>query len=160
MSEKKQYEIEGTESLWLENQICFPLYAVSRMVTKLYTPLLGELDITYPQYLVLLVLWKEGQASVSQICNLLYLESNTLTPLLKRMEKKGLIKRIRSQEDERKVDVELTDEGKAMQQEALCIPQQIVAQMSSEDINLQDIIHLKETLSKLMAMFNNEADFD
>ena len=99
------------ESLWLENQLCFPLYAVSRMVTKLYTPFLEKLDITYPQYLVLLVLWKEDQITVSDISEQLYLESNTLTPLLKRMEKKELICRERSKEDERQVLVNETSQS-------------------------------------------------
>lgn len=145
------------ETLWLENQVCFPLYAVSRMVTQLYTPMLKELDITYPQYLVLLVLWKESPRSVSEISHLLFLESNTLTPLLKRLEQKGLIKRQRSTEDERRVDINLTAKGQALHEKALCIPQQIIDSMHNESISETEIVELKSTLNKLMDLFSNKA---
>ncbi|MEL6534782.1 MAG: MarR family transcriptional regulator [Bacteroidota bacterium] len=140
------------ETLWLENQICFPLYAVSRMVTKLYTPLLDKLDITYPQYLVLLVLWEKDGRSVSEISELLLLESNTLTPLLKRMEGKELIKRQRSAEDERRVEISLAPKGNALQQEALCIPQTIVDQFQDASLGLEEVVQLKQTLSTLMGV--------
>ena len=78
----------SAESLYLEKQLCFPLYAASRLTTKIYAPLLKELDITYPQYLVLLVLWQHGEQSVNEVGNRLFLESNTVTPLLKRLEQK------------------------------------------------------------------------
>lgn len=138
------------ETLWLENQICFPLYAVSRMVTKLYTPLLDKLDITYPQYLALLVLWEKDPRSVSEISELLLLETNTLTPLLKRMESKGLIKRQRSAEDERRVEVTLTSKGLTLQNEASCIPQLIVEQFQKSTLGVTDVLQLKQTLGTLM----------
>lgn len=141
----KQYE-----SLWLENQVCFPLYAASRLISQLYTPLLNKLDITYPQYLVLLVLWKENNKTVSDISKLLLLESNTLTPLLKRMEKKGLITRGRSATDERKVMIALTRKGSDMREQAICIPETIVGQLSSDEINKDDAIQFKNSLTKLL----------
>lgn len=144
------------ESLWLENQLCFPLYAVSRMVTKLYTPFLEKLDITYPQYLVLLVLWKEDQITVSDISEQLYLESNTLTPLLKRMEKKELICRERSKEDERKVVIALTSKGQALKQEAECVPTSIIEEFKSEDVKASEVVEFKNTLNKLLNMFDRK----
>lgn len=138
------------EDLWLENQICFPLYATSRLITKLYTPLLDELDITYPQYLVLLVLWKEDNKTVTDISEQLLLESNTLTPLLKRMEAKELLYRKRSEEDERKVLVSLTKKGKALKRKALCIPNKIVAQLSDGSSNAKEAKQFHTSLHKLM----------
>lgn len=141
--------------LWLENQICFPLYAVSRMVTKLYAPHLKELDITYPQYLVLLVLWQEDQRTVSEISELLFLESNTLTPLLKRMESKKLVQRQRSETDERKVLISLTKKGQALQDKAACVPQQIIGSFQSEVVKAEEVVQLRETLNKLMQLFGS-----
>lgn len=102
---------ENLASLYLENQLCFPLYAASRLTTKIYTPFLNELDITYPQYLVLMILWQHPEQYVNEIGKKLLLESNTLTPLLKRMEQKNLIQRTRSQSDERSVVITLTENG-------------------------------------------------
>lgn len=143
------------EALWLKNQICFPLYAVSRMVTKLYTPLLNQLDITYPQYLVLLILWKEGQKSVTELSGSLLLETNTLTPLLKRMEKKALVQRNRSTTDERRVEVSLTPKGSALQQKAVCIPQQIFDEVRAEAMSETETLQFKATLYKLLNIFEN-----
>ncbi|QRR04095.1 MarR family transcriptional regulator [Dyadobacter sandarakinus] len=106
------------ESLKLENQLCFPLYAASRLVTQCYQPVLDELGLTYPQYLVLLVLWETDAVSVKVLSEKLYLQSNTLTPLLKRMQDAGLIDRVRSREDERSVIISLTSQGKQLREEA------------------------------------------
>lgn len=138
------------EDLWLGNQICFPLYATSRLVTQLYTPLLEELDITYPQYLVLLVLWQEDNKTVSDISELLLLESNTLTPLLKRMESKGLILRKRSEEDERKVLISLTKSGDKLRDKALCIPHKIAAQFSTSGTTAAQAKQFKKSLEQLL----------
>lgn len=108
----------ATKNLKLGNQLCFPIYALSRMITKTYRPYLDKLGITYPQYLVLMVLWEKNELTVKEISLLLYLESNTLTPLLKRMEKNGIIKRERSQEDERSVIITLTAKGITLQKKA------------------------------------------
>tara|TARA_Y100000590_G_C15409352_1_gene896975 strand:+ start:278 stop:742 length:465 start_codon:yes stop_codon:yes gene_type:complete len=139
------------KELWLENQICFPLYAVSRLVTKQYAPLLEELDITYPQYLVLLVLWQQDDQLVSDISKRLLLESNTLTPLLKRLEQKQLVKRVRQESDERKVLISLTAEGKKLQEKAVCIPQRLVENIKGEDISAQEVEHMMSTIHKLIS---------
>lgn len=143
------------KELWLENQICFPLYAGSRLITKLYTPLLQELDITYPQYLVLLVLWREDAQSVSQISDKLFLETNTITPLLKRMELKGLIKRERSATDERKVNIVLTQSGIDLREKAESIPNEIVRQSNNSSVTLEEVMQLKETLNKMLQIWSD-----
>ncbi|TNE31041.1 MAG: MarR family transcriptional regulator [Bacteroidetes bacterium] len=142
------------KELWLENQICFPLYAGSRLITKLYTPFLQELDITYPQYLVLLVLWKEDAQTVSQISDKLFLETNTITPLLKRMEQKGLIARVRSTADERKVNIVLTSKGLDLREKAECIPNEIVKQSNKSDVTLEEVMQLKDTLNKMLRIWS------
>jgi DNA-binding MarR family transcriptional regulator len=113
---------ESFEHLKLENQFCFHLYAASRLITRSYQPILDELGLTYPQYLVLLVLWETDNLSVGAICQKLYLESNTLTPLLKRLEKMALITRVRSVEDERSVKINLTESGLTMKRLACNVP--------------------------------------
>lgn len=147
---------QRSEDLWLENQICFPLYATSRLITKLYTPLLDDLGITYPQYLVLLVLWKEDHITVTNISEQLFLETNTLTPLLQRMEAKELIYRKRSEDDERKVVVSLTKQGKALKRKALCIPDQIVAQLSDGKQNAKDAKQLHASLYQLLEVLKQQ----
>lgn len=136
--------------LYLENQLCFPLYAASRLTTKLYGPFLQKLDMTYPQYLVMLVLWQKGQQSVSKISEKLYLESNTLTPLLKRMEQKELIRRTRSKTDERTVLISLTPKGKQLKTEAICIPTQVLDRFEGDEMTMEEIDQLKKTLDRLV----------
>lgn len=135
--------------LKLENQICFPLYAAARLVTKLYQPILSKWDITYPQYLVFLLLWEKDKRTVSDICNCLFLESSTLTPLLKRLETKDYILRTRSTNDERSVIIELTKKGKTLRKEAKTIPQEIIQSVSSKTIKKSDILQLKITLNEI-----------
>lgn len=113
------------EQLKLHNQICFPLYALSKEITRQYTPFLNALDLTYPQYLVMLVLWEQDSQTVNQIGAKLHLDSGTLTPLLKRLQTKNLIVRQRSQSDERSVLISLTQAGRELQHTAAHIPQQI-----------------------------------
>lgn len=110
------------EQLKLKNQICFPLYALSREVVKKYYPFLEELDLTYTKYLVLMVLWEKKEISVKELSKLLYLDSGTLTPMLKDMEKKELIKRYRSSIDERIVDVKILDKGINLEEKCKDIP--------------------------------------
>jgi MarR family transcriptional regulator, organic hydroperoxide resistance regulator len=110
------------DPLRLDNQLCFALHAASRAMTRAYQPLLDELGITYPQYLVLLTLWEEDGGRVSRIGERLYLDSATLTPLLKRLEARGLIDRRRSAVDERVVEVFLTAEGKRLRRRAEAVP--------------------------------------
>ena len=113
--------------LRLDNQLCFALYSASLAMTKLYKPLLEALQLTYPQYLVMLVLWETDGLSVSALGERLFLDSGTLTPLLKRMEASGLLHRQRSAEDERRVEVFLSAAGQALKTQALSIPACVVA---------------------------------
>jgi DNA-binding MarR family transcriptional regulator len=112
--------------LKLDNQVCFALYSASLTMTKVYKPLLAKLDITYPQYLVLLVLWEHGESTVSALGEKLYLDSGTLTPLLKRLEALGYIQRTRDAADERRVIVSLTAAGKKLKTRAEAVPQDIL----------------------------------
>ena len=113
--------------LLLDNQLCFALYSTSLAMTRLYKPLLGELGITYPQYLALLVLWEQDGLSVSELGQRLFLDSGTLTPLLKRMESSGLVMRLRAVEDERRVHITLTAVGHQLKTRAAKIPGCIVS---------------------------------
>ncbi|WP_129728292.1 MarR family winged helix-turn-helix transcriptional regulator [Ectobacillus funiculus] len=112
-----------TDNLKLENQLCFALYACSREITRLYRPVLDQFGITFPQYLTLLVLWEHNRLTVKEIGDLLYLDSGTLTPMLKRMETMDLVKRVRAMDDERKVWIEITEKANELKNEAVCIPQ-------------------------------------
>jgi len=110
------------EHLRLDNQLCFLIYACSREMTRLYRPLLDELGLTYPQYLVLLVLWEEEESTVKGLGERLLLDSGTLTPLLKRLEAAGFITRARSTEDERLLLIRLTDAGRQLKRQAAAVP--------------------------------------
>ena len=131
----------------LEDQLCFLLYASSREMTKKYKPLLDKLEVTYPQYLVLLLLWEQDTLTVKKLGELLALDSGTLTPMLKRMEQNGLIVRERSTEDERSVMIKLTEKGLGLQEHACFIPERISA-MSGEDKKV--IEDLKASLLQLL----------
>jgi DNA-binding MarR family transcriptional regulator len=109
-------------SLLLDDQLCFALYAASRAVTARYRPLLEELGLTYPQYLVMLVLWEQDSISVRDLGTALQLESSTLSPLLKRLEAGGLLRRERRRDDERSVAIRLTDAGERMREQAAAVP--------------------------------------
>ncbi|CQR56491.1 MULTISPECIES: MarR family winged helix-turn-helix transcriptional regulator [Paenibacillus sonchi group] len=115
-------ETNTTPELLLENQLCFTIYACSREFTKLYQPHLDKIGLTYSQYLVMLVLWERNQCTVKELGEALFLDSGTLTPLLKRLQAAGLILRERSLQDERKVLISLTEQGRALKSEAACIP--------------------------------------
>jgi DNA-binding MarR family transcriptional regulator len=144
------------EQLFLENQLCFPLYAASRLTTKIYTPYLNALGLTYPQYLVLLVLWEHEKQTVNEIGERLFLESNTLTPLLKRMEQKGLLQRERSKEDERSVTVSLSNNGANLKQQAVSIPHQLIASLHDDSITEQELLDFQRTLHKLIDLMNRK----
>jgi DNA-binding MarR family transcriptional regulator len=115
--------------LQLENQLCFPLYAVSRMLTKAYQPYLQALDLTYPQYLVFLLLWEHQELTVKELGEKLLLDSGTLTPLLKRMEQKLWLSRRRDPRDERSVIIALEPAGRALREQACRIPEQLFAHL-------------------------------
>ena len=116
---------QNYEALKLENQLCFPLYAASREILRKYTPLLRELNLTYTQYIVMLVMWEHTSLSVGEISRLLYLDSGTLSPLLKSMEEKGLIVRERGKKDERVVTISITEAGKNLREQAVSVPSQM-----------------------------------
>lgn len=115
-------EYNADEALKLENQLCFPLYAAARKVVGAYTPYLKPLDLTYTQYILFLVLWEKDHVTVSEICDRLMLDSGTVTPLLKKLESKDYLRRERCENDERCVNVVLTDDGKAMKDKVKDIP--------------------------------------
>lgn len=113
------------ESLKIENQLCFPLYACAKEVVRRYKPFLDQIDLTYTQYIVMMVMWDKKRVNVKELGQSVYLDSGTLTPLLKRLESKGLIKRERSREDERALDVTITEKGEDLKNEAVQIPKEM-----------------------------------
>jgi DNA-binding MarR family transcriptional regulator len=138
------------EQLKLSNQICFPIYAASRLITRAYQPLLEKLGLTYPQYLVLMVLWEDDGISVNTITDKLILNTNTVTPLLKRMENQGLIARKRSENDERSIIVGLTNRGIKMREKAAEIPMQLAEKLDVGELNFDEIIELRDQLNRLI----------
>ena len=118
----KREDATKYEALKLENQLCFPLYACSREIIKQYKPYLDEIDLTYTQYIAMMVLWEKKAVTVKELGNALFLDSGTLTPLLKKMEAKGLIHRQRSTEDERSLIVSLTQAGEQLREQAVDVP--------------------------------------
>jgi DNA-binding MarR family transcriptional regulator len=136
--------------LKLESQICFPVYAVSRLITKAYQPLLQALDLTYPQYLVFLLLWEHGQLTVKELGEKLLLDSGTLTPLLKRMEQKQWLSRRRDPRDERSVIIELLPEGRALEARAGSIPERMLDKMQMSEAEIMALrAHLTHLLTQL-----------
>ena len=135
------------EALKLENQLCFPLYACARRVIGRYTPYLKPLNLTYTQYIVLLVLWEEKEATVRELCRKLYLDSGTLTPLLKKREAQGHVVRSRNADDERVVTVKLTDAGEALKENAKEIPGKLSRCISLSE---QEMISLYGILYKVL----------
>ncbi len=135
------------ELLKLENQLCFTLYAASRAVTQMYRPLLDELDLTYPQYLVMLVLWERDGLTVNEIGDLLQLDSGTLTPLLKKLEARGLLNRERDKGDERRVIITLLSEGKKLKKKALKIPELLLCRTG---LSLAEFSNLKGKINSLI----------
>lgn len=138
------------DQLKLDNQLCFPLYAASRLIIRKYQPFLDKLGITYPQYLVLMVLWETDALPVNDIAKKLILNTNTITPLLKRMEKLEIVSRQRSSEDERKVVIKLTRKGHDMEQKASIIPIELGANLTCGNMKLEDLYDLKDKLHKFI----------
>jgi MarR family transcriptional regulator, organic hydroperoxide resistance regulator len=138
----------------LDAQLCFDLYAASRAVTNAYRALLADLDLTYPQYLVMLVLWERGSCTVSELGAALQLDSGTLSPLLKRLTTAGLVRRERRAEDERSVQVVLTDEGHALRAKAEAVPTAIGAAMALEPA---EFAALQSTLRRLVRNVSTNA---
>ena len=137
--------------LQLDNQICFCLYTAARLVTQAYTPILTALGITYPQYLVLMVLWEQDNQPVNDIAHRLFLETNTVTPLLQRMEKLGIVSRRKGKEDKRQQIVSLTKKGKALEEEAFAqVPSGMGEQLSACPMKVEDYQRLAQELDSII----------
>lgn len=136
----------------LNRQVCFALYSASKAATAVYRPMLDQLGLTYPQYLAMLVLWEEQPRSVRELGEELGLDSGTLSPLLKRLESLGLVERRRSTEDERRVEVFLTDSGTTLSARANAIPQQLA---DAAGLSAAELDQLRETLSRLTAALHS-----
>ena len=145
LTEKTQ-QSSNNPALLLDNQLCFALYSTSLAMTKLYKPLLETLGLTYPQYLVMLVLWERDGLMVSELGERLFLDSGTLTPLLKRLESSGFIARIRDVQDERRVHITLTTAGSALKTQAAEIPNCI---LKASQCSLPDIVALTQQVQTL-----------
>ena len=140
----------NNEQLKLENQLCFRLYSAARLTMGAYHPYLDPLGITYPQYLVLLVLWEQDKQPVCDIGKRLMLDTNTMTPLLQRMEKAGLITRTRGREDTRQRIVSLTKQGKALYEQAQDIPESMSKAVMASEEELKEILQMIPLLDKLI----------
>jgi MarR family transcriptional regulator, organic hydroperoxide resistance regulator len=148
----KRVEKETIEydALKLENQLCFPLYACSKEIVKRYKPFLDRLDLTYTQYITMMVLWEQKEINVKNLGEWLYLDSGTLTPVLKKLETKGYISRERSAQDERNLCVKITKSGETLKEEAKIIPKQMADCIS---IRKEEAESLKTILNKILQKF-------
>ena len=144
--------LENIDPLLLQNQLCFPLYAASRLLTRLYQPMLEPLGLTYPQYIVLLILWEDGPSTVSHIGKRAQLATNTLTPLLKRLEALALLTRERSSKDERVVNIVLTAAGEDLRAQCACIPMEMLKQVGYP---IADNLALKRQLDAFLLHLEN-----
>ncbi|MFI6046820.1 MarR family winged helix-turn-helix transcriptional regulator [Nocardia sp. NPDC051321] len=147
-----------TDHLTLDEQLCFPLYAASRAMTAVYRPKLERLGLTYPQYLVMLALWEQDGRSVGEVCHALALDSGTLSPLLKRLEAAGLVRRQRAEDDERRVDIQLTERGRDLRAEARGIPAEMAEACG---LSVDEFLALRATLRRLTSALSaapNEGD--
>lgn len=155
MEIKAPQALKKEDVLRLEHQLCFPLYAASRLVTRRYQPLLDPLELTYPQYIILLILWEDAPCSVSHIGERALLNSNTLTPLLKRLEQLGYVRRTRSVADERVVEISLTDVGIDLKARCACVPERLMTEISFPP---DKAITLKGMLDELIHLLANLPD--
>jgi DNA-binding MarR family transcriptional regulator len=147
---KRDAPLQGDDfvKMRLDRQLCFSLYAASNILTRLYRPVLAELGLTYPQYLVMLLLWEESPQGVGLLGERLYLDSSTLTPLLKRMESAGFVARRRDTRDERRVLVELTEKGRSLRAKASKVPETMARGLSIPEAEL---VTLHKSICKLVA---------
>jgi DNA-binding MarR family transcriptional regulator len=141
--------VEEADHLRLDRQLCFPLYAASNLFGRLYRPMLARLGLTYPQYLVMLVLWEQAPQSVGALGGRLHLDSGTLTPLLKRLEAAGLVTRRRDSRDERRVLVALTEQGRALRHSARDVPTTLASGLA---LSPDDLADLRATVQHLVAV--------
>lgn len=135
------------DALKLENQICFPLYACSKEIVRKYKPFLDEIDLTYTQYITMMVLWEHKEISVKDLGEYLYLDSGTLTPVLKKLEQKGYVSRARDVQDERVLNVTITEEGEQLKEKAVEIPKKIG---NCVCLTKEDALKLYEVLQKIL----------
>ena len=133
----------------LENQLCFPIYAASREIVKRYRPFLDELDLTYTQYIAMMVFWEEKKINVKHLGEKLFLDSGTLTPVLKSLEAKGFVNRYRSKDDERILTVEITPEGEALKEKAVEIPQKMAGCVN---LNAEEAVQLHSLMYKILGV--------
>jgi DNA-binding MarR family transcriptional regulator len=138
--------------LSLDRQVCFALYSTSLAMTKLYKPVLGELELTYPQYLVMLALWEHDELSLTELGLLLFLDSGTLTPLVKRLETQALVDRRRDPNDERRVIVSLTPAGRQLRRRAQSVP---AAVANATGVSVDELVTLTNTLHRLRAVIGD-----
>ena len=143
------------EEFKLDNQLCFRLYTASRLLTQAYHPLLSEQGLTYPQYLVLLVLWEKDAQPVNDIAKRLYLETNTVTPLLQRMEKEGIISRKKGKEDARQMIVSLTKKGKNLQEDLCTVPLAVGGSVLCESVTPETVPDLFRMLDDMIEKLSN-----
>lgn len=141
----------NSHNLDLEDHLCFSLYACSRAILRLYRPYLDELQLTYPQYLVLVTLWEKQQRTIKELGEVLSLDTGTLTPLLKRMENAGLVERHRDTVDERIVNIHITQAGKALQEKASCIPQSL---FDASGMSKEELDEINKTIMHLLNQLN------
>lgn len=150
-------QIDDTDSrydcLRLENQLCFPLYAISKEIVRRYKPLLDRIDLTYTQYITMMVMWERRRISVREIGKLLFLDSGTLTPVLKKLEAKGFIVRERDRDDERVLDLSITDKGMELREQALDVPKQM---MCTSIIEPEEAELLYGTLRKILGRLSGD----
>lgn len=136
------------DGLKIENQVCFPLYACAKEVVKQYKPFLAPLDLTYTQYIAMMVVWEKKEITAKKLGEILYLDSGTLTPVLKKLEAKGYLRRERAKDDERNLNVILTAEGEQLREEAVAVPAQIV---TCVDLSPEEAVQLYQLLYKVLA---------
>lgn len=141
------------DALKLDKQLCFPLYACSREVIKKYRPFLDEINLTYTQYITMMVFWETGKINVKELGKKLFLDSGTLTPVLKSLEAKGYVKRYRSQEDERVLWVELTESGEKLREKAISVPQHVA---DCVKLDSEESMTLYRTLYKVLESLEKE----
>jgi DNA-binding MarR family transcriptional regulator len=146
------------ERFKLDNQLCFRLYTASRLLTQAYHPLLSEHGLTYPQYLVLMVLWEQDAQPVNDIAKRLLLETNTVTPLLKRMEAEGILTRTQGKKDARQMIVKLTKKGRDLQQEMTAVPETVGRAVICKHVTPETVPGLFETLDDLISQLVAEND--
>ena len=142
--------LKGYEQLKLENQLCFPLYAAAKEIVRKYKPYLDELDLTYTQYITMMVLWEKESLNVKELGSMLYLDSGTLTPLLKKLENKGYITRRRCKEDERNLIICITEKGEALKEKAAKIPEEVTCKYVN--LTKEEIEVMYHALYKLLSL--------